>query len=135
MLVIPCAHMHLPWSPRGCPCPLLEEWPPGDGLWWGIGGYRASTHTLGACEGGLCHTVIQGSRPPAAPPPGDTVAISHLGLPWLRVLWSCCRAGHGGQGAPWVTFAPCFLPTQIYTFFSKQTSTQHARIYFFLPFV
>ena len=22
----------------GCPCPLLEEWPPGDGLQWGICG-------------------------------------------------------------------------------------------------
>ena len=38
--VIPCAHMHLTWSPRGCPCPLLEEWPPGDGLQWGICGNR-----------------------------------------------------------------------------------------------
>ena len=72
--VIPCAHMHPPWSPLGCPGPLLEEWPPGDGLRWGICGYRASTHTLGACAGGLCHTVIQGSRQPAAPPPGDTIS-------------------------------------------------------------
>ena len=36
----------------------------------------ASTHTLGACAGGLCHTVIQGSRQPEAPPAGDTVVVS-----------------------------------------------------------
>ena len=60
-----------------------------------------------------------------------TPSAAHLGLPWLRVSRSCCRAGHGGQGAPWVTFAPCLLPTQIYTIFLK-TEFDTACMYLFL---
>ena len=134
MLVIPCAHMHLPWSPRGCPCPLLEQGPPGDGLRWGICGYRASTHTLGACAGGLCHTVIQGSRQPAAPPHGDTIS-SALG-PALAACVAVMLQGRSRRaGSALGHFCMCLLPTQIYTFFSKQSLTQRAGIFFFLTFV
>ena len=38
--VIPCARIHLTRSPLSCLCPLLEEGPHGDGLWWGIRGNR-----------------------------------------------------------------------------------------------
>ena len=54
---------------------------------------------------GACAT--QSFRAPGSQRPLHmaTPSAAHLGLPWLRVSRSCCRAGHGGQGAPWVTFA------------------------------
>ena len=67
---------------------LEKEENPRDGGAWGAAVYgvaqsrtqlkrlsssSSSCPTLGACAGGLCHTVIQGSRQPEAPPAGDTV--------------------------------------------------------------
>lgn len=86
MRVIPCEHMHLTSSPLECPCPLLEEGPPGAGLRRGICGNR----DLPSFPGSLCrgpvphgHSGVQAAR--ATPPVTLSPSESHLGLPWLRV--------------------------------------------------
>ena len=89
-------------SPILCSC--LEN-PRDAGAWWaavyGVTQSRtqlkrlsSSSPTLGACAGGRCHTVIQGSRQPEAPPAGDTVVVSITRGPALA---GCVAVSVAGQ--------------------------------------
>ena len=83
-------------SPTLCSC--LEN-PRAGGAWraavYGVAQSRtqlkrlssSSRPTLGACAGGLCHTVIQGSRQPEAPPAGDSVIV-RITLGPQGVFWA-----------------------------------------------
>ena len=108
--VIPCAHMHLTWSPRGCPCPLLEEWPPGDGLQWGICGYRGLHPYPGSLFRGPVphsHSGVQAAR---GPPAGGTVVVSIALGPALAVCVTVMLQGRSRRiGSARVTFAPCLF--------------------------
>ena len=95
--VIPRAHMHLTWSPLAAQALC---WKSGLLVMVCSGGSvdtGASTHTLGAGSGGRCTRSFRG---PGSQRPLQLVTLSssasHLGLPWLHVSLSCCRAGHGG---------------------------------------
>ena len=134
-------------SPTLCSC---RENPRDGGAWraavYGVAQSRtqlkrlsssnSSCPTVGACAGGLWHTVIQGSRQPEAPPAGDTVVVSIALGPALAACVAVRLQGnsrriweHPGH------FCPMSLPTQIYTFFSKQTSTHLHVSFSFLSYV
>ena len=134
--VIPCEHMHLTWSPLGCPCPLLEEGPPGAGLRWGICGNRGPHPFPGSlCRGPALHghSGVQAAR---APPPGDSVTVRITLGPSLAACVAVTVAGRFTEDRERPgSRCLCLLPTQIYTFFSKQSSTQCAFIFSFLSFV
>ena len=108
--VIPCAHMHLTWSPLGCPCLC---WKSGLLVMVCSGGSvdtGASTYTLGACAGSRYHTVIQGSRQPEAPPAGDTVVVSIAHGPALAAPVAVMSQGSSRRiGSARVPFAPCLF--------------------------
>ena len=94
----------------GCPSPLLEEWPPGDGLQWGICGYRGLHPYAGSRFRGPVHTVIQGSRQPEAPAAGDTVVVSiTLGLALAACVAVMLQGRSRRIGSARVTFAPCLF--------------------------
>ena len=92
------------------------------GAWWaavyGVAQSRtklkqlssSSSPTLGACAGGRCHTVIQGSRQPEAPPAGDTVVVSIARGPALAAPVTVMSQGSSQRiGRSRVTFAPCLF--------------------------
>ena len=129
--VIPCEHMHLTWSPLGCPCPLLEEGPPGAGLRWGICGNRG----LHPFPGSLCrgpalhgHSGVQAAR---APPPGDSVTVRiTLGPALAAVSLSRLQGGSRRIGSALGHVACVSFPPRSTPF--SQNSLLHSVHLFFL---
>ena len=131
MWVIPRAHMHLTWSPLAAHALC---WKSGLLVTVCSGGSvdtGASTHTLGACSGGRCHMVIQGSRQPEAPPAGDTVVVSITLGPALAACVAVMLQGNSRRiGSTRVTFAPCLFQPRSTPF--SQNRLPHTCMYHFL---
>ena len=94
----------------------------------------SSRPTLGACAGGLCHTVIQGSRQPEAPPAGDTVVVSIARGPALAAPVAVMLQGSSWRiGSSRVTFAPClFQPRSTPFSQNRLRHNLHASFSFFV---
>ena len=126
-------------SPILCSC--LEN-PRDAGAWWaavyGVTQSRtqlkrlsSSSPTLGACAGGRCHMVIQGSRQPEAPPAGDTVVVSIALGPALAACVAVMLQGRSRRiGSTRVTFAPCLFQPRSTPF--SQNRLRHTCMYHFL---